>query len=124
MSLGQTHILLEQWGRWTRTGNAPRYSSPHALIMRNNVGTVLPTPLISDDEAVVIDYLVARLNHRDSTLGQAIIGYFRDSLSYRELALRLCCGKDRAEQYTKAGIAWIDGSIDSADIDMKRKLSA
>jgi len=90
--------------------------------MRNNVGTVLATPMITDDDAVVVDYLVARLNRRDAILGRALIGYFRDFLSYRQLAVRMACSKQLAELYMRSGVAWIDGHLEGAAVDMTGEL--
>lgn len=123
MSYLSTYAMLEQWGRWTNTGVLPRCSSPHAAIMRDNVGTVLPAaPMISDRDAIVMDYLVARLRSRDNVLGRAVIEYFRKGSSYRHIAEKLRCDKDTAWRYVRSGVSWVDAAIAGAEDRMEAAL--
>lgn len=97
--------LLEHWGRWVVLG-----SGVSCCASREN--TVLD-PVITDDEALMIDRLVGRLLKRYPECGQVIMKYYtsRDT-SLLVVGKRLGFGEEKTRQLWKAGIAWVDGALD------------
>lgn len=97
--------LLEHWGRWVVLG-----SGVSRCASREND---IPTPMITDDEALLIDSLVGRLRSRYPECGWVIIQYYTS----RDTALvavgkTLGFGEEKTRQLWKAGIAWIDGALE------------
>jgi hypothetical protein len=97
--------LLEHWGRWVVLG-----SGVSCCASREN--TVLD-PVITDDEALMIDRLVGRLLKRYAECGQVIMKYYtsRDT-SLLVVGKKLGFGEEKTRQLWKAGIAWVDGALD------------
>lgn len=100
-----TEDMLEHWGRWVVLG-----SGVSCCASREND---LPTPMIDDDDALVIDGLVGRLRNRYTGAGEVIIKYYtsRDA-SLLAVGKKLGFGEEKARQLWKTGIAWIDGALD------------
>lgn len=97
--------LLEHWGRWVVLG-----SGVSCCASREN--TVLD-PVITDDEALMVDRLVGRLLKRYPECGQVIMKYYtsRDT-SLLVVGKKLGFGEEKTRQLWKAGIAWVDGALD------------
>ena len=97
--------LLEHWGRWVVLG-----SGVSCCASREN--TILD-PMITDDDALMIDRLVGRLLKRYPECGQVIMRYYtsRDT-SLQEVGKKLGFGMEKTRQLWKAGVAWVDGALD------------
>ncbi|MCF5059906.1 antitermination protein Q [Pseudomonas proteolytica] len=97
--------LLEHWGRWVVLG-----SSVSCCASREN--TIL-SPMITDDDALLIDGLMGRLLKRYPECGQVLMKYYttRDS-SLMEVGKKMGFGEEKTRGLWKAGIAWIDGALD------------
>ena len=75
---------LEQWGIWQRIGNAlPRYISPSYVLMSDNMQRSRNTlsPLITDDECLVVDRLIAQMAIRDETKARAVFLFYAHGLA-------------------------------------------
>lgn len=70
--------------------------------------------MITDDEALLIDRLVGRLRNRYPECGRVIIRYYtsRDT-ALVDVGKKLGFGVEKTRQLWKAGIAWIDGALES-----------
>jgi hypothetical protein len=97
--------LLEHWGRWVVLG-----SGVSCCASREND---LHQPMITDDDALLMDSLVGRLRDRYSESGNVIIKYYtsRDT-SLMVVGKKLGFGEEKTRQLWKAGVAWIDGALD------------
>lgn len=97
--------LLEHWGRWVVLG-----SGVSCCASREN--TILD-PMITDDEALMIERLVGRLLKRYPECGQVIMRYYtsRDT-SLEQVGKKLGFGMEKTRQLWKAGVAWVDGALD------------
>jgi hypothetical protein len=97
--------LLEHWGRWVVLG-----SGVSCCASREND---LHTPMITDDDALMIDALVGRLLQRYKECGNVIMKYYisRDK-ALMDVGKKLGFGEEKTRQLWKAGIAWIDGALD------------
>lgn len=82
-----TDFLLQEWGAWLRVQTGmPRYVSPSFAMMRDNVQQVSrPAPCISDDLAMLVDRLVARMAALDGEMATALWNYHRHGMTYRLL---------------------------------------
>ncbi|NWD49037.1 antiterminator Q family protein [Pseudomonas gingeri] len=97
--------LLEHWGRWVVLG-----SGVSCCASREN--TVL-SPMITDDDAIMIDGLMGRLLKRYPECGNVLMNYYtsRDT-DLMTIGKRLGFGYGKTRELWKAGIAWIDGALD------------
>jgi len=97
--------LLENWGRWVVLG-----SGVSCCASREND---IATPMITDDQALLMDRLVGRLRNRYEEAGNVIIKYYtsRDT-SLMVVGKKLGFGEEKTRQLWKSGIAWIDGALE------------
>ncbi|MCD9572198.1 antiterminator Q family protein [Pseudomonas protegens] len=97
--------LLENWGRWVVLG-----SGVSCCASRENA---LLLPLITDDDALLIDGLMGRLLKRYPECGKVLMKYYtaRDT-SLMEVGKKLGFGEEKTRQLWKAGVAWIDGALE------------
>lgn len=97
--------LLEHWGRWVVLG-----SGVSCCASREND---LCSPMITDDDALMIDRLVGRLIQRYKECGDVIMKYYtaRDK-ALVDVGKKLGYGEEKTRQLWKAGVAWIDGALD------------
>jgi len=97
--------LLMHWGRWVVLG-----SGVSCCASRENE---IATPMITDDEALLMDRLVGRLRHRYAESGNVIIKYYTSfDTSLMVVGKKLGFGEEKTRQLWKAGIAWIDGALE------------
>ncbi len=98
--------LLEHWGRWVVLD-----SGVSCCASREND---LHSPMITDDDALVIDRLVGRLLQRYKECGNVVMKYYtaRDT-SLVVVGKKLGFGEEKTRQLLKAGVAWIDGALES-----------
>lgn len=99
-----TEGLLCQWGMWVVQGSG---------VASCSVQGTQPTPDISDDQALLIDRLVGRLGHRYPECGEVILRYYTSGMPLDSLAKKLGMGKEKVRQLWKAGVAWIDGALET-----------
>lgn len=98
--------LLEHWGRWVVLG-----SGVSCCASREND---IATPMITDDQALLIDRLVGRLRNRYKEAGDVIIKYYTSrDISLMVVGKKLGFGEEKTRQLWKAGVAWIDGALES-----------
>lgn len=98
-----TEELLLHWGMWVIQGSGvSACQSAHDL----------PTPMITDDEALLMDRLVSRLKRGYPEAAEVLLRYYtsRDA-SFADVGKRLGFGAEKARQLWKAGVAWIDGVL-------------
>jgi len=112
-AFADTLWLLEQWARWSRINPGPALKLPSVTPYRRLLGSTLPSPVISDDAAMQIDSVVARLVQRDSETGKAIILYYCSSGNISDVARRLGQPRRKIDILIKAGTSWLDGALNS-----------
>ncbi len=99
-----TQELLEHWGLWVTQGAG--VSSCQAPAER-------PTPMITDDEALLIDRLIGRLGQRYPECGEVILRYYTSGATFQVVGKRMGFGEEKTRQLWKAGVAWIDGALET-----------
>ncbi len=102
-----TEARLQEWGRWVRAGGVSLGAS---RVFEQ--GSTVPTPMIADDEALLIDRAVARLKRRDRFVGEVICLYYIEGGTEAAVGRRLRRSRTTIAGARKAGIAWIDGVLD------------
>lgn len=98
-----TEEMLEQWGLWVIQGSG--VSACQAPGLR-------PTPMITDDEALLVDRLVGRLGQRYPECGEVILRYYTSGAPFAQVGKRMGFGEEKTRQLWKAGVAWIDGALE------------
>lgn len=98
--------LLVHWGRWVVLG-----SGVSCCASREN--TVLD-PIITDDEALIIDRLVGRLRNRYPECGQVLIKYYTSfDAGLEQVGDKLGFKKEKTRQLWKSGVIWVDGALEA-----------
>lgn len=111
--------LLTQWGRWSRQQvGVPRCTSPSYVLMRDNVEQMdcLPAACITDDDALLIDQIVARMSKRYPKTAECVVIFYRSDRTLAEvgrivgeprLKVReyLIAAKGYVEAYMEMGVA-------------------
>ncbi|CCN38216.1 putative Phage antitermination Q-like [Vibrio nigripulchritudo SFn27] len=108
-----TPWLLEQWGRWARVNSDLTVGYPSITSFTKLLGSTLPSPLINDDDAMLVDSAVARLNRRDEEMGQAVVLFYTGGSNVSQVARWLDIDRRRADVLVKSGTAWVDAAIDN-----------
>lgn len=99
-----TEEMLEQWGLWVVQGSG---------VAGCAVPTEQRTPMITDDEALLIDRLMGRLGKRYPECGEVMLRYYTSSSSFAQVGKRMGFGEEKTRQLWKAGVAWIDGALET-----------
>ncbi len=113
--LGDTEYLLEQWGSWRMSGmGVPRYVSPLAALM--NQCCPVPSALtyvITDDAAMVVDSILARLIKRNQQMGDFIWWYFGAKWTMVRIGEAHKMSERSAREVVRQGVAWIDSALEN-----------
>ncbi|BCA28355.1 hypothetical protein [Pseudomonas phage PotUPM1] len=98
-----TEEMLEQWGLWVVQGSGV----PSCAVVGYR-----PTPMITDDEALLLDRLIARLGKRYPECGEVILRYYTSGLPLDQLSRKMGFSKEKTRGLWKAGVAWLDGALE------------
>lgn len=99
-----TEELLEHWGMWVVQGSG--VSACQALDDK-------PTPIITDDEALLIDRLVGRLGQRYHEAAEVVLRYYTTGAPFAVVGRKMGFGEEKTRQLWKSGVAWIDGALEA-----------
>lgn len=120
-SFVDTEEMLVQWGLWLSSGSGiPRYISPAYVVMRDNVEQHgCPSHCITDELAMAVDGAMARLSVRERLPGRKgpfihefMWLHFACKMSHKMVGTKLKCSEARAREIIRAGVAWIDSSLE------------
>lgn len=108
--------LLTQWGRWSRQQvGVPRCTSPSYVLMRDNVEQMdsLPAACITDEEALMIDRMVAVMARRWPTMASCITVYYRGfDMTMADVGKQVGLARLKVRELIIAGHAYIDGCLE------------
>jgi hypothetical protein len=110
-TIGDTRSRLVEWGRWVRAGGAG-LGYGRGLILP--LGATVRSPMITDDEAVLIDAAVARLRRRDYEMGACIVMYYPGQKTDQRIGEMLRLSRSKVQQLRYAAESWIDGALQAA----------
>lgn len=108
--------LLTHWGKWVRMGQGiPRCATQMETILRDVEPHQDDEPLcITDDDALMIDSIVAHLQHRDAEMGSVLSLYYRShDHSMRAISRQLNLHRSRVERLLSSAEAWVDGVLEA-----------
>lgn len=98
--------LLTQWVRWNR------YGEGSGTLLGSLVGGGLPSPVISDDEALAINTILGEMLARMPERANATLIFYNSDRNYSAVADRMEISRTRATSLVNEGVAWVDGKID------------
>ncbi len=104
----QAVILLEQWGRWSQTGGS---ITLHANSMFK-LGSTIGTAIITDDSAMIIDYLVSQRRLVYPQQARALELYYCARMSDARVGRRMRVSTSTARNARHSGEDWLDGVLD------------
>lgn len=110
--------LLENWGRWVwqQTG-VPRYVSPSLALMRDNVEIEgAPAPVITDDEAMLVDSIVARMWRRDEQMADCVRIYYCTGRTMHGVGVMLGISRLKARELLIAGRVYVEACLDTLQV--------
>ncbi|QEY75140.1 antiterminator Q family protein [Pseudomonas denitrificans (nom. rej.)] len=112
--LGDTEYLLEQWGYWRMDGmGVPGYVSPAAALMTQAMPMSNPKAYrITDEVAVAIDRIVARLIARAPRAGDFVWFYFGAKWAALRIAREYKIGEPKVREELKLAVGWIDCALE------------
>ena len=107
----QTHWILEQWARWARVNPDFALGYPNATPFRRLLGSTVSSSLISDDDAMVVDTMVAKLQQRHPEMGKAVALYYLGTCNVSRVARAMGIYHSKADSLIKSGTAWLDAAL-------------
>ena len=108
--------LLEQYWRWVR------YGSGGGSILGSMVGRGMPSPVITDDEALAINHILCEFKSRMPLIYNATMLFYNHDRNYSVVANNLDVSRPTATSMVQQGVAWMDGKIDDCR-SLKRVLT-
>lgn len=123
MAFEHTRSRLEQWGVWAnQTGIKLGYTSPMAVIMRDNLASNCTGFVgLSDGDAELIDRAVGQLKRVDLVCFECVILRYRYNFSTAKMGKVLKASRPTVEKNLFAAEAWLDRALGCFD---KLNLSA
>lgn len=108
--LGDTEWLLEQWGSWRMDGmGVPRYVSPSVCAAATGGGVEYS---LTDDTALMIDSVVARLTKRNQQMGDFVWLYYGAKWTSLRIGEANKMAERKAFEVIKQGVAWVDSALE------------
>ncbi len=108
--LGDTEWLLEQWGSWRMDGmGVPRYVSPSVGAAATGGGVEYS---LTDDTALMIDSIVARLTKRNQQMGDFVWLYYGAKWTSLRIGEANRMAERKAFEVIKQGVAWVDSALE------------
>lgn len=107
-------FLLSQWCLWARVNKAVKLGYPTYSFFARDTLEERPMPVISEETALAIDYLVAMLIKYDSLMGNVLVAYYMTE-NYTKAGKQHQISRAKAKELVAAGNAWLDAKIDDSD---------
>lgn len=106
--------LLQNWGRWVwHQAGIPSYTSPSLALMRDSVAMEsLPAPVITDEEAMQIDGIVARMWRRDEQMADCVRIYYCTGRTMHGVGVVLGIHRKKVAELLLAGRTYVDACLD------------
>lgn len=112
-----TNWLLSQWARWARQGNGLPSSFGSPMFQDLPQKSSGPNLLITEDEAMLIDSIIAKLKIRDREMAKALVVFYFSDGNASHVARVLSAqseqkiNRKRVDVLVKAGTAWVDAVL-------------
>lgn len=107
--------LLTQWGVWVWQGaGVPRYVSPAFAMLRDNVAQHnVPSANISDDDAMLIDSIIARMGRRDEEMANCVRLYYATGRTMHGVGKVLGLQRLKVRELLVAGRCYVEACLDT-----------
>lgn len=113
--------LLMQWARWSNY--FPGGGGAHPLAQLLNYGC-MPSPVICDDEALLVDGIVGELLYTMPSVGECVVHYYRTGRNYCRVSEIMEVSRKVVAAEVQAGVAWVDGRINGCrGLDRVRRVN-
>ncbi|WP_435234504.1 antiterminator Q family protein [Psychromonas sp. PT13] len=113
-----TGWLLSQWAKWAKQGRCtPNGFGESPMFKELPEQEAKPNLLITDDEAMLIDSIIAKLKIRDREMAKALVLFYFSDGNASHVARVLSAqseqkiNRKRADVLVKAGTAWVDAVL-------------
>ena len=113
-----TGWLLSQWAKWARQGRCTPNGFGESVMFKGLPDQeAKPNLLITDDEAMLIDSIIAKLKIRDREMAKAlVVFYFSDGNASHDARVLSAkseqkVNRKRADVLVKAATAWVDAVL-------------
>lgn len=106
--------LLTQWGVWVWEGmGVPGYVSPMRVLMRDNVEQIgKPSSMITDEEAMRVDRIIAELWCKSDKVADCLRLYYATNRTHEQVGRLLDLNRLKVREYILKGVAYVEGRID------------
>lgn len=106
--------LLTQWGRWVWQGaGIPRYVSPSFALMRDNVAQhSSPAAAITDEDAMMVDSIVARMGRRDPEMATCVLIYYATGRTMHGVGQVMNLHRLKVRELLIAGKCYVEAVLD------------
>jgi hypothetical protein len=107
--------LLTQWGIWSRQQvGVPRCTSPSYVLMRDNVEQMndYPTAEITDEEAVLVDQIVARMSRRYPKAAECVVIFYRTDRTLDEVGKIVGESRMKVREYLIAAKGYVEAYME------------
>lgn len=106
--------LLTQWGRWVWQGSGvPRYVSPAFALLRDNVAQYAPmTAAITDEDALLVDSIVARMGRRDQEMATCMLIYYATGRTMHGVGQVMNLHRLKVRELLMAGKCYVEAVLD------------
>lgn len=111
---GDAEEMLTQWGRWVWQGvGIPRYVSPAFALLRDNVAQYSPmAAAITDEDALLIDSIVARMGRRDPEMAQCVAIYYATGRTMHGVGQVMGLHRLKVRELLLAGRCYVEAVLD------------
>ncbi|SHO57825.1 antiterminator Q family protein [Vibrio quintilis] len=116
-----TDWLIEQWVHWLRHNREGVAGYASSSTFTRLLGNGLPSPGITDEDAMLVDGAIARLSQRNPQMAKALTLYFFAGGNISYVARQLNLDRRQATILVKSGTAWIDAVIDLSESAKNQK---
>ena len=113
-----TGWLLSQWAKWAKQGGfQPNGFGESPMFQDLPSKVVKPNLLITEEEAMLIDAIIAKLKIRDREMAKALVVFYFSGGNASHVARVLSAdagekiNRKRADVLVKAGTAWVDAVL-------------
>ena len=106
--------LLTQWGRWVwQSTGVPGYVSPCYALMRDNVAQhYAPAAAITDEDAMLVDSILARMGRRDPEMAKAVMLYYATGRTMHGVGKVMNLHRLKVRELLYAGTCYVQAVLD------------
>lgn len=104
MAIGDVQEKLEQWGRW----QSGRLEIGYNSVLGRLRGSTVKSALISDDEALRIDGIMAELKRTNESNYHCVLHTYRDKMGLRAVGRKLDLSFKTVQRRIKAAEHWLN----------------